>query len=111
DPARARDREGLDRDAGVAVAQLAAVGLDPGNQLLHFGRALFVLDPRVQVLRVLADDDQVDVVEAGAHAGVGLAGAHLRVEVELLPQGDVDGAEAAADRGSDRALAGDARLP
>ena len=67
-------------------------------------RALLVLDAGVEVFGVLADDDQVDVLEARAHAGIRLAGAHLRVEVEALAQGDVDGAEAAADRRRDRAL-------
>ena len=74
------------------------------DQLLGVGRALLVLDPGVEVLGVLADDDQVDVVEAGAHALVRLARPHLRVHVELLAQADVDGAEAAADRGRDRPL-------
>ena len=73
-------------------------------------RALLVLDPRVEVLRVLADDDQVDVLEARAHAGIRLARADLPVEVEALAQRDVDGAEAAADRGRDRPFERDAGL-
>jgi hypothetical protein len=47
-------------------------------------------------------DDQVDVVEAGADALVGLARPHLRVHVELLAQADVHRAEASTDRGGDR---------
>ena len=70
------------------------------DQLLGVGRALLVLDPGVEVLGVLADDDQVDVVEARADARVRLARPHLRVQVELLAQADVDRAEAAADRAS-----------
>ena len=66
--------------------------------------ALLVLDSGVEVFGVLADDDQVDVVEARAHAGVALARPHLRVHVELLAERDVDGAEAAADRRRDRAF-------
>ena len=73
-------------------------------------RALLVLDAGVEVLGVLADDDQVDVLEARAHAGVALARAHLRVHVELLAERDVHRAEAAADRRRDRALQRDARL-
>ena len=64
----------------------------------------FVLDAGVEVLGVLADDDDVDVVEPGAHAGVGLARPHAGVEVELVAQRDVDRAEAGADRRRDRAL-------
>ena len=108
DPARPRDRDRLDRDARVAVAQLAAVLLDPVDQLVGVRRALLELDAGVEVLGVLADDDQVDVVEARAHASIGLARPHLRVEVERLAQADVDRAEAAADRRRDRALERDA---
>ena len=110
DPPRAGDRDRLDRDPRVAVPELAAVGLDPLDQLLGVGRALLVLDPGVEVLGVLPHEDEVDVVEAGADAGVALARAHLRVEVERLAQADVDRAEAAADRRRDRALERDARL-
>ena len=104
DAARAGDGDRLDRDAGVAPAELPALRFDPVDQLLGVGRALLVLDPGVEVLGVLADDDQVDVVEARAHALVGLARPHLRVEVETLAEADVDRAEAAADRRRDRAL-------
>ena len=108
DAPRPRDGDRLDRDAGVIVPQLAAVRLDPVDQLTGLGLALLVLDARVEVFRVLADDDQVDVVEAGADALVSLAGAHLPVEIEGLAQADVDRAETAADRRGDRALDGDA---
>src|SRR5207249_4121426 len=103
-----RDRERLDRDARVAVAQLAAALLDPLDQLLGVRRALLVLDAGVEVFGVLPDDDQVDLVEPRPDPFVRLAGAHLRVEVERLPQADVDGAETSADRGRDRALQRDA---
>ena len=72
--------------------------------------ALLVLDARVEILRVLADEDEIDVVEPAPHALVALAGPNLAVEVERLPQPDVHRAEAAADRGRDRPLQRDARL-
>ena len=68
DPARAGDRDRLDRDAGVAMAERAALRLDPGDQLLGLGGALLVLDPRVEVLGVLAHDDEIDVLEPRADA-------------------------------------------
>ena len=108
DAPRSGDRDRLDRDAGVAPAQLAALRLDPGDQLLGVGRSLLVLDPGVEVLGVLADDHEVDVVEARAHARVRLARAHLRVHVERLAEPDVDGAEASSDGRRDRALQRDA---
>jgi hypothetical protein len=105
-PPRAGDRDRLDRDAGVAVRQLGAVRLDPVHQLLRVGGAFLELDARVQILGVLANDDDVDVLEERADARVALARADLRVEVERLPQPDVDGAEALADRSRDGALEG-----
>ena len=77
---------GLIEMPASSVAERAALRLDPADQLLGVRRALLVLDAGVEVLGVLADDDQVDVVEARAHAGVALARAHLAVEVELLAE-------------------------
>ena len=70
--------------------------------------SLLELDSGVEVFRVLADDDQVDVLVPRPDAGVALAGTHLAVEVERLPQRHVDRAEARAHRGRDRPLDGDA---
>jgi hypothetical protein len=104
DSARAGDRDRLDRDACVAVAQRPALRLDPLDQLARLVGALLELDARVQVLRVLADDHEVDLVEAGADALVGLARPDLPVQVEALAQADVDRAEALSDGRRDRAL-------
>ena len=82
----------------------AALRLDPADQLLGIRAALLVLDAGVQILGVLAHDDQVDVLEARADARIALDRAHLRVHVELPAQRDVDGAEADADRRRDRPL-------
>ena len=102
DLARARLGERLDRDAGVPADAPVALAAEPVEQLVRVLRSLLELDAGVEVLRVLADDDQVDARVAGAHARIALAGAHLRVEVERLAQADVDRAEAAADRRRDR---------
>ncbi len=88
----------------VVVAELAALRLDPPDQLLRVLRALLVLDPGVKVFGVLADNDQVDVVEARAHTAVAFARPDLGVHVELLAERHVHGAEAAADWRGDRAL-------
>jgi len=84
DPPRSGDGDRLDRDSGVVVRELAAVRLDPGDQLASRRSSLLVLDPRVQVLGVLADDHEIDVVESRANARICLAGTHLRVEVQAL---------------------------
>ena len=73
--------------------------------------ALLELDARVQVLGVLADDHEVDVVVARAHARVALARPDARVQVERLAQRDVDRAEARADGRRDRPLDRDRRAP
>ena len=61
DPARAGDRDRLDRDAGVGAELALAVLLDPVDQVAGVLGALLELDAGVEVLRVLADDDEVDV--------------------------------------------------
>ena len=60
---------------------------------------------------VLAHDHDVGLGEAGAHALVGLAGAQAAVEVELLAERDVHGAEAGPDRRRDRGLDRDLVAP
>ena len=70
-----------------------------------------VLDARVEVLGVLADDDDVDVLVPRADARVRLARAQAGVELELVAKRHVDRAEAGADRRRDRALERDAVAP
>ena len=80
----------------------------------RLGRALRrideVLDARVLALRVLAHDDQVDAVVAVGKPGERPRRAHVGVEIELLPERDVDAAVAAADRRRQRPLEADAVL-
>jgi hypothetical protein len=109
DSPRPRDRDRLDRDSCVAVPQGPPARLDPLDQLARLVASMRVLDPGVEVLRVLPDHDEVDVVEAGAHPLVALARPHLGVEVEALAQGDVHRPEADADGRRDRPLQRDAR--
>ena len=63
-----------------------------------------VLEPGVEVLGVLADDDQVDVLEAARDAGEVLDRPQVRVEVERLAQPDVHAREPFADRRRHRPL-------
>ncbi len=70
-------------------------------------RADHVLDAGVQVLGVLADDDEVDVLVARLEALHRAGRAQVRVQAEGLAQRDVDAPEALADRRRDRALEGD----
>jgi hypothetical protein len=79
------------------------VRFEPADQLVGVGRSLLELDPRIDVLRRLAHDHEVDAVVAGADTRIGLAGPYLRVEVEARSQADVDRPEPFADRGRDRA--------
>ncbi len=68
-----------------------------------------MLDARVQVLGVLADDDQVDVLVARLDALHRPRGAQIGVQVERLAEGHVDRAKALADGSRDRPLEGDLR--
>ena len=108
DPPRALDRDRLDRDAGVVV-DLAAreQALMIALQLQRLGRVLLELDAGVEVLGVLAHDDEVDVLVLRPYALVALARAYAGVEVQGLAQSHVHAAEAGADGGRDRALDGD----
>ena len=82
--------------------------LQEAPQVLGGIAVLLELDAGVQVLGVLADDDDVGLGEAGADPGVALAGADAGVEVELLAQEHVDAAKARAHRGCGGPLDADA---
>ena len=95
---------------GVADHLLGALPADHLEALADVGRD-HVLDPGVQVLDVLADDDHV-------HAFAGVAGRDARqltrrtdvgVRLEELAQGDVGALLAEADRRLERALQDDLR--
>ena len=73
-------------------------------QALDDARDDLVLEPGVEVLGVLADDDQVDAGEAARHARQVADRPQVRVEIERLAQADVDAGEAFADRRRHRPL-------
>ena len=98
----------LDRDAGLRVQLLRLQALEHGHQLCRRFAPRLELDARVEVFRVLADDDDVHGLVARADAGVRLARPQARVEVELMAERDVHRAEARADGRRDRALERDA---
>ena len=66
-----------------------------------------VLDAGVQVLGVLADDDEVDVLVAGLETLDRARRAEVRVQAQRLAERDVDAPEALAYRRGDRPLQGD----
>src|SRR5690606_7356291 len=77
------------------------------EHLLRVGRARLELDAGVDVLGVLAEDHHVDVAGLLHRRGHALEPAHRAqadVQVEHLPQGHVERADAAADRRGQRAL-------
>jgi hypothetical protein len=63
-----------------------------------------VLEAGVQVLRVLAHDDEIDVGEAALDARQVADRPQVRVQVERLPEPDVDAGEALRDRRGDRSF-------
>ena len=97
----------LEGEAGDPLRRRAGDDLDALGGVV----ADHVLDAGVQVLGVLADDDQVDVLVARVEALHRAGRAEVGVQVERLAERDVDAAEAAADRGRDRALERDLVAP
>jgi hypothetical protein len=93
--------------AGVAEGEFCdARGSFLGDDLerLDDARDDFVLQADIFALSVFADDDEVDARVTGVKAGEIFDGAEVGVELELLPQRDVDGGKAAANRRGDRPL-------
>ena len=72
--------------------------------MLRVRRALLELDPGVDVLGVLADDDEVEVVAQVSRAFVGLDRPDERVEVKSLAKRDIDAAKSAAHGRGDGAF-------
>ena len=109
--ALARDR--LDADArGRREADLlhAHLVLQERDDLLGLGRFGGPLDAGVDVLGVLAEDHHVDLLgrlHRRRHALEVAHRAQADVEVQHLADGDVQRADAAADRGRQRALDAD----
>ena len=112
-PLGAENAHGLDPDAGVGPDLLAHLVAEEIDHLLGFGRALAPFDARVDVLGVLAHDDHVEplgVFDRRGDPGVVANRTPADVEVEQLPQCDVQAADAATDRRGQRALDGDVVL-
>ena len=112
---RARNGDRLDREAGFLAAGADLPSrrdlVDVLQQADGLRLAPLELDARVQVLGVLADDDQVqgDVGVVGADAGVVFAGPDAGKEPQFVPQLDVDAAKPLAHRRGDGGLQGAAR--
>src|SRR5690606_35803748 len=117
EPLRSFLRDGLDADSGrLREADLlhAHFLLQELDDTLHFGRARGPLDARVDVLRVLAEDHHVDVpgpLHRARDVGEPADGTQADVQVELLPERDVEGADALAHRRGERAFDADQVLP
>ena len=72
---------------------------EESDQFARFRTALFRLEPSVHVLGVLTEHDHVHsfrVHHRGGHARIPAHGPQADVQVELLPQGDIQAADAAA---------------
>ena len=80
-------------------------------QALDDARYDFVLEARVEILGVLADDDHVHALEPGRHSRNVPDRTKVRVEVERLPQSDIHAGEPFADRRRDRTLERDLVAP
>ena len=109
----AERRHRLDADRRLFADLLAELVLDESAQLFGFRRARLPFDARVDVLGVLAKDDDVELLGLLHRAADALEIAHradARVQVEHLAQRHVERANAAADRRGERALDRDAEF-
>src|SRR3984957_14570969 len=89
------EREFRDARRGFLSDDLQALD-DAGNDL--------VLEARVEIFGIFANDHDIDAVEARFHAGEILDRAQVRIEVEGLSQRDVDAGCATGDRSAHGAL-------
>ncbi len=83
------------------------------DEFFHFRRAGAPFDSGVHVFGVLAEDHDVHalgIAHGRGHAGEITHRAHAGVEIEHLAQGDVQRANAAADRSGERTFDGDAEI-
>ncbi len=92
----------LERIFGDTDGRHARDHFQAGDHVLHH----LMLQARVQVLGVFAEDHHVDlhVVEARLQARQGMHRPHVGVKIEMLAQRHVDALESSADRRGDRAL-------
>ena len=77
------------------------------EQLLRIRRTRLELDASIDVLGILAEDRHVHPARIGDRRRHAFEPAHrtqAHIQIEHLPQGDVERADAAADRGGQRAL-------
>ena len=115
---RARHRDGFDAYPRIRAHPLfgavhAQHCVHEINQPFCLSRAFPPLNARVDVFRILAEDDDVHafrVAHGRRDAGNVFHGAPAGVEVQKLAQRDVEAADAAAYRRRQRAFDGDAKL-
>jgi hypothetical protein len=103
-------RDGLDtesRSSRETDLLVELEGLEPCKQLLALLAACLELDTGVNVFGVLTENNHVDVLGALHRAGDTLEvshGAKAHVEIELLSESDVQGADTTADGGGQGSL-------
>ena len=116
-PLGAKGRDGLDSDRGIGANLLRPsaqhVLIEEVDQLFHLGRARFPLDANVNVFGIFAVDHHVQALgmaHRGRNAGKIAHGPHTGVEIENLPQRNVQRTYAAAHWSSERPLDGHAEV-
>src|SRR5438309_6184902 len=111
---RTRLADRLQADSAVRPDLRLELLLQDLDHTDRLGRSFFPFDARVDVLRALAEDDHVEALRmrhGTRHPGDPIDGPHVRVQVEGLPEGYVQGPESATDGGRHRALERDDVLP
>ena len=110
-PLRSKRGDRLDGHAGIGANLLWPAAqhflVQEFEQLLHFGRAGLPLDPDINIFGIFAVNDDIHPLGMLHRRGDTLEiahRAHAGVEIEDLPQRDVERANPAADRSRQRPL-------
>ena len=107
EPLRSELRHRLYAESGALANLDVEAGDEEVAHLLGFGAARFPFDAGVDVLRVLAEDDDVELIGLAHRTPDALEVAHRTdagIEVEHLAERDVQGANAAAHGRGERTL-------
>src|SRR5581483_6174727 len=111
----AGDGNRLNADPGILPhlfsARLQHFVVNEADDLLCFRRALLPFDADVHILGILTEDDHVHLLRMkdGRRRSVPLHRTHTGIEIENLPQGDIERANAAAYGRGQRTLDADAQ--
>ena len=103
----AGNRNRFNGNARIGPNHARALSSTKIDEALRFGRAFFEFDAGIEVFRILANNNEVDIFVAPARAGNREHWAKIHVQIERFAKRDIHATEARAHRGGNRAFDGD----